>query len=312
MTKSQAVFQESRSGALGEATDGSYPVVLLTPGQGATAFYSEEVIARDAAGAFPKGTHVYLNHLQEGESRSPEKILGTLVEDTVIRESDGAAVNRFKPVSRWAPLVEDVHKIAGLSINAAGKARLGMIDGRSTRIAEAIEYHITNSVDLVSYPGRPGSGFTESYDSLYKQAMEDVHPESSADGAMKEGIGMETDAKVDALAAEVAKLVVLVESLKPKAPEVTDADTARKGAVDAFRAVESAEVSASVKTKLIEGIENGSLDAEGVKAKVAEHVALREELKTEFETKFNESHGAIGATGASGAAAPVTIKGWGS
>ena len=41
MTK-QAVFQEARTNALGEATDGSYPVVLLTPGQGATAYYSDD------------------------------------------------------------------------------------------------------------------------------------------------------------------------------------------------------------------------------------------------------------------------------
>lgn len=313
---STLTFRESRSGALGDATDGSYPVVLLTPGQGATAYYSEEVIRRDAPVAFPKGTHVYLDHLQEGEQRSPSKLLGTLIEETTIRESDGAAVNRFLPVRNWAPLVEDVHKIAGLSINAAGKARLGMVDGKSTRIAEAIEYHITNSVDLVSYPGRPGSGFTESYDSLYREAMaayeeQNVQPESSASGNPKEGISMALEEQVKDLSTAVAALTTLVESLKPQAPAGKDddekADLAALAA--AIRAVESAEVPASVKDRLIEGLTEGKIDAEGAKAEIDEVVKLREELKTEVETKFNES--IVGAAGAAGGAEAPTVKGWG-
>lgn len=317
MTK--PVFHESRSGAFEDATDGSYPVVLLTPGQGATAYYSEEVVRRDAPVAFPKGTHVYLNHLQEGETRSPEKILGTLIEDTIIRDSDGAAVNRFKPVKRWAPLVEDVHKIAGLSINAGGKAAIKVLDGKATRVAEAIEYHVTNSVDLVSYPGRPGSGFTESYDSLYREAMDayvpDVHAEASDDGKLEEGIRMALEEQVTDLTAAVATLTNLVESLKPaKAPadEAPDAAALRADAVAATRVVESAEVSASVKDRLIEGIAAGTVTKADAEAAVAEHVALREELKTEVETRFKESHGIVGATGASGGAEAPKVIGWGS
>lgn len=305
-----STFHESRSGAFDDAIDGSYPVVLLTPGQGATAYYSEEVVARDAPSAFPKGTHVYLNHLQKGEVRSPEKILGTLVADTTIRE-DGAAMNRFLPVDRWAPLVKDVHKIAGLSINAGGTARLGMIDGKTTRIAESIAYEITNSVDLVSYPGRPGSGFTESYDSLYNEAMsayvEEDHQTGAPDpGHLEEGIRMALEEQVTDLATAVAGLTTLVESLVPKAPVTEpgefDAKADRAAALEAQALVESAEVPTSVKTRLTESIKDGNYD---VAPAIAEAVALREEIKTSFV----ESGQILGASGAPGSE-PVSVKGW--
>src|SRR5690349_5992637 len=66
------------------AADGSFEVVLIAPGQGSSGYYSEEVIRDYAPTAWPKGTHVYLDHLKEGETRSPERLLGALVEDTVI------------------------------------------------------------------------------------------------------------------------------------------------------------------------------------------------------------------------------------
>lgn len=312
----QVIFKESRADAFGESSDGTYPVVLLTPGQGATAYYSEEVVRRDAPEAFPRGTHIYLNHLQEGETRTPEKLLGTLVEDTTIRESDGAAVNRFKPLKRWAEFVDEVKSHVGLSINAGGTARLGMMDGRSTKIAESIQYHRTNSVDLVSYPGREGSGFTESATNLIEEAFEDfressVQPEPSASGEPKGNKMAEIDEKVaQSLSESISSLATLVESLKPapKAegePKEVDIDAERAKVVDALKAVESAEVSASVKDRLVEGIKAGNYDVAG---EIAREVALREEYKAEFEQKFNES--AAGAKGAEGGGAPV-VKGWG-
>lgn len=310
MSKS-LTFIESSTGAFSDAVDGSYPVTLLTPGQGATAYYSEEVVARDAPAAFPKGTHVYLDHLQKGEQRTAAKILGTLVADTTIRESDGAAVNRFLPVNSWKPLVEDVHKIAGLSINAAGTAKIGVIDGKATRIAESIDYSVTNSVDLVSYPGRAGSGFTESYDALYAEAIAaglDVQTESSAPGELEEGRRMALEEQVTDLTAAVAGLTTLVESLVPKAPEVeaVDEKVARADLVKAIRAVESAEVPTSVKDRLIESLENGTADGAAVATEVAGIVSLREEIRTEFK----ESGLIVGAAGASGGEAPK-VKGWG-
>lgn len=302
----QIQFSETLTGALTAENDGTYPVTLLTPGMGSSAFYSESVIKRDAPIAFPKGTHVYLTHERatSGEP-SPEKLLGTLVQDTTIRESDGAAVNRFKPLKRWAEFVEEVHPHVGLSICAGGTATTGTIEGRTVKMAESIAYHRTNSVDMVSHPGREGSGFVES---AYAKYAEDVQPEPSAAGKQTKESNMETDEKLDKLIERVAGLATLVESALPKAPapEDKDAEKALADAVAATRIVESAEIPADVKTRLIEGIKDGKLD---VQAEVDEYTKLRESIKAEVEQEFKES-GFAGAAGKSGNSEPVTVSGW--
>lgn len=304
----QITFTESLADAISTSADGSYAVTLLTPGLGASAFYSETVVKRDAPKAFPKGTHVYLTHQRESSGEpSPEKLLGTLVEDTTIRESDGAAVNRFKPLRRHAEFVEDVYQHVGLSISAGGSATIGTIDGRQVKMAESIDYHVSNSVDMVSYPGRAGSGFVESAFARYIE--ENVQTEPSAPGKQKEESNMELDAKVDNLVESVATLKTLLESALPAAPakEEVDAEKAIADAVTATRIVESAEVPAEVKDKLVESIKGGNYDVQG---EIDAVISLRESLKTELETQFRESGLVIGAAGASGAGATPTVKGW--
>lgn len=305
----EILFIESQTlGSVETASDGTYPVTILTPGLGATAYYSESVIAQHAPKAFPKHTHVYLSHQRgEGGEPDPGRLLGSLVEDTTIRESDGAAVNRFKPIRQYADFVEDVHRIVGLSIAARGASHMGMIEGRQVRIADSIDYHIANTVDMVSYPGRPGSGFVES---AFAQTK-DVHPDPSADGVMKEGNEMAiTDEQFLELSTAVTKLATLVESGAAKAPtaeeEAVKLDV--KSAVAATRIVESAEVSDDLKTKLIEGIEAGNYD---VQPEIDAHKALRESIKTELTAQFKESGFAtVGAAGAAGGADKPIVNGW--
>lgn len=304
----QITFTEALAGALETSTDGTYPVTLLTPGLGTSAYYSESVIKRDAPKAFPKGTHVYLTHerLASGEP-SPEKLLGTLIEDTVIRESDGAAINRFKPISTRAEFVEAVYKHVGLSISAGGSATIGTMDGRQVKMAESIDYHISNSVDMVSYPGRAGSGFVES---AFAEYVENVQTEPSAPGEQENGNKMPiTEEQFAELTESVKALTTLVESALPKAPAAEEVDAAkdRKLAVEATRIVEAAKLPDETKTALIEGIAEGNYEVE---AEIAKVTSLRESLKAEVEAEFKESQGVIGAAGAGGAAEPVTVKGW--
>lgn len=303
----QTVFIEALSGGLGEVNDGTYPVTILTPGLGATAYYSEAVIKRDAPKAFPKGTHVYLTHQRgEGGEPDPDRLLGSLVQDTTIRESDGAAVNRFKPLRRHAEFIEDVHTLVGLSIASAGKSTIGMIEGKQVRIAESIDYSVSNTVDMVSYPGRPGSGFLES---AFAALSESVHP-NTEDGPHKNGNKMAelTEEALKSFTESITKLATLVESRLPEAeaPGVKDAAEDRKSAVEATRIVESAEISKDLKDKLVEGIANGDYEVE---AAIAEHKALRESIKAEVETEFRES-GIVGAAGTAGGAQTPTVTGW--
>lgn len=310
MPEEISLYIESQNlGTVEAAADGSYPVVILTPGQGASAYYSEAVVKKYAPTAFPKHTHVYLSHQRgEGGEPDPGRLLGSLIDDTTIRESDGAAINRFKPIRQYAEFVEDVHKIVGLSIAARGASHIGMIEGKQVRIADSIDYHIANTVDMVSYPGRSGSGFMESAFA----AAKDVHPEPSAAGEIKEGIEMPiTEAEFKELSDSVKDLKTLVESALPKAPAPEDeaAKLDVKSAVAATRIVESAEVSDDLKAQLIEGIEAGNYD---VQPAIDAHKALRESIKADVEKEFKESGHVIGAAGATGAGgeAPV-VKGWG-
>ena len=306
----EILFIESQNlGVVEQSSDGTYPVTILTPGLGASAYYSESVVAKYAPTAFPKNTHVYLTH-QRGEGGEPDtsRLLGSLIEDTVIRESDGAAINRFKPIRKHAEFVEDVHKLVGLSIAARGDSHMGMIEGKQVRIADSIDYHIANTVDLVSYPGRTGSGFVESAFAQRK----DVHPEPSAAGEMKEGNKMAiTDEQFLELSTAVTKLATLVESAAPAAPVVDEgAKLDIKSAVAATRLVEAAEVSDGLKATLIEGIENGKYD---VQTAIDAETALRESIKTEVEASFRESGHVIGATGSAGAGTGTpTVIGWAS
>ena len=309
MSKSTAFRETGATGITG--ADGSYEVTLLTPGQGTSAFYSEELIARDAPVAFPKGTHVYLDHLQEGETRTAQKLVGTLIEDTTIRETDGAAINRLKPYKHWSDFVEEIRESVALSISAAGTATEAMIDGRKVKLAESIDYSPMNTVDIVPWGGRQGAGFNESLQAAI-DAEADDQTGSSAPGETQEGNKMElSEEAVQALAAAISKAVgeQLTEALTPPVIEV-DENADRLATVEAVKAVESAEVPASVKARLTEGISDGSLDLPAVQAKITEALALREEIVAEVETKFNESRIVGALSGAGAQSETVKVKGW--
>jgi hypothetical protein len=298
------VLTESRSGGLTKADDGTYEVILIVPGQGSSGYYTEELIASDAQAAFPKGSHSYLDHVKEGETRSPANLLGVLVEDTRIAE-DGTARNRFKPMPHWAAFVEAVAPHCGLSISAHGTGKRGEMGGRETLIVESLIPSIQNSVDLVSYAGAGGK-FVESLMESALAASEGVQTESSAPGDNKKENEMAFDEEkaerllvaTEALVAELtearAKLAE-ADAEKVEAPSVADV-------IAATRAVESAEVTASVKESLIKGIEAGDLE---VQAKLDEHKALRDEVLAELR----ESAG-IGAAGTGTPTDTLVVKGW--
>lgn len=66
MGKIQRTLVESTSFGTDEGS--VFRCRFLSAGQGSSGYYPAEVIERDAKAAWPVGTHVYLNHLGEGES----------------------------------------------------------------------------------------------------------------------------------------------------------------------------------------------------------------------------------------------------
>ena len=300
----------TESAKLGTATDGSYPIVLISPGQGTSGYYHEQVIRDYAPTAFPKGTHVYLDHLKEGEQRTPEKLLGTLIEDTTVNDA-GEAVNRFKPLRKHAEWIEEVKSFVGMSVAVRGSARKGEVDGNPTAIVESLDPHITNTVDVVSYAGR-GGRFLESFLDEANAADKETpstHAESSA-GTAKGNDTM-------TLEEQLAKLIPIVESLVTKiearesaeaeaAEKVAEAEAERVAAVEAAKAVAGSELTESVRADLYTQIAAGNYDVQGV---IDRDKALREEIRQEFtESGFVEA--GASAAGSAGAAVDTDVKGW--
>lgn len=302
-------FTEQAGRVAGDiGSDGSYPIVLITPGQGTSGYYHEEVIRDYAPGAFPKGTHVYLDHLKEGETRSPEKLLGTLVEETSVN-AEGEAVNRFKPLKKHAEWVEEVKPFVGFSVAVAGEGRPGEVNGRQTLIVEALTPSVTNTVDLVSYAGRGGrflESFLDEANALEESKRNQPDPQG---GSRKENETMAiSEEALEALTESVVALVAKLteqQNTEPKGADEVAED--RYAAIEAVRAVESADISDATKARLREGIKAGNYDvAETIEAEVT----LRESLRAELEAQILTEAGASARGNLQESADDLEVVGW--
>ena len=139
--------------------------VLITPGKGSSGIYTEETLRNFGPKAFTKGTHSYVDHPRsEEEVRSPKNLIGVLAEDARYEEGVGL-VAELEIMPHWKEFVEAVAPHTGLSIYAMGE---GNYNDDGEVVVESLVPHTQNSVDLVSYPGRPGSKLA---DKLYEAAV---------------------------------------------------------------------------------------------------------------------------------------------
>lgn len=147
-----------------EASGSRRRMLLITPGQGSSGFYPAEVLERDAATAFPAGTHLYLDHPGDTEAadrvrvgRSVRDLAGVLETAGAYDRSgpEGAGVYATATIAEgYAPLIDDLAPHIGLSVRGTGVAEDGERDGRRTRIVTAL--HACESVDFVTRAGRGG------------------------------------------------------------------------------------------------------------------------------------------------------------
>jgi hypothetical protein len=150
----------------------NWRAVLITPGKGSSGVYTEEMLKEYGPDAFKKGTHSYVDHPRdESDIRSPKNLIGVLAEDA--RYEDGVGlVAELNVMPHWKEFVEAVAPHTGLSIYAMGE---GNYNDDGDVVVENLVPHVQNSVDLVSYPGRPGSKLA---DKLYEAAIAMVSSES--------------------------------------------------------------------------------------------------------------------------------------
>lgn len=155
----------TESSSAPEKVGNKWRAILITPGRGSSGIYTEETLREFGPKAFVKGTHSYVDHPRSEEDiRSPKNLIGVLAEDA--RYEDGVGlVAELDVMPHWKEFVEAVAPHTGLSIYAMGE---GNYNDDGEVVVETLVPHTQNSVDLVSYPGRPGSGLV---DKLYEAAI---------------------------------------------------------------------------------------------------------------------------------------------
>lgn len=151
----------------------NWRAVLITPGKGSSGTYPEAMLREYGPKAFPKGTHSYVDHpSREDEVRSPKNLMGILSEDAYYENGVGL-VAELQVMPHWKEFVESVAPHTGLSIYAMGEGYYD--DDEEGLVVESLTPNTQNSVDLVSYPGRPGSKLA---DKLYEAARAMASSES--------------------------------------------------------------------------------------------------------------------------------------
>lgn len=264
-------------------------VRLISEGSGSTGVYTKEALQGSFAEAFPIGTHMYIDHASEAEQWDrPEgtltKLAAVIAETPHWQDSpEPGMYATIEVVDQWAPFIEQVSDIIGVSIHCG--ATLAQTDDIVTSeepLPPVIESFIPspiNSVDFVTVPGA-GGRLVEALESF-------KNGNAIMDGSNKhnsERKRMDTEFK-EALEALDTKLSALVEALADKAKKKDEEDEE-----DAKKAKEEEEDKAKKAKEAILALADSDLP-EVSRVRVAEAIARGYDAKTimDRETKLVES-----------------------
>jgi len=260
---------------------GTWRAILITPGKGSSGIYSESMLKEFGPVAFPKGTHSYVDHpVTEGEIRSPKNLMGVLAEDAHYEDGLGL-VAELQVMPHWKEFVEAVAPHTGLSIYAMGE---GSRNDDGDIVVESLVPNTQNSVDLVSYAGRPGSGLAEKlYESALAAQMSDngtavetaaatIHNEEEGNSNMDEIKAM-LEAMNEAIE---AKFAALAETLSP-AEEPEEKEEVDVAAV--AEALVNADLPEVSRKAVYESLRNGGDLAEAIESQKA----FVESIKTHLQ-----------------------------
>lgn len=153
------------------AGPGKMLIKLIEAGQGAMAYYPKDVLKRDAAIAFPKGTQMFLNHqtAQEEASRPVgdlSRLAGVLTGNAYWDEKGKGGPGVYAPAETFAPFTEALGQMKehiGVSIRGMGYAEDAVVEGKSTK--RMTKFTGSKSVDFVTRAGAGGK-IVEVFESL--------------------------------------------------------------------------------------------------------------------------------------------------
>lgn len=271
-------------------SDGTAFIKIIQPGWGSSGYYPKEVLQRDGAKAFPKGTKMYWNHpTSMEEAERPEgdlnNLAAELVSDARWMENGPRGAGLYadaKVFEAFQPAVNDLAPHIGVSISARGKATHGKADGKEGVIVQEILASPFNHVDYVTMPGAGGEIVQ-----LF-EAARTVRTDKSKTTSGDVENNLVKEARMDEL--ELKKLQEANATLQAKLDEV-EANNARmqealalRDARDMVREALSASTLPDVtKARLIESLsanppmKDGSLDSATLKTRIEE--AVKAEVK---------------------------------
>lgn len=193
--------------------DSTAQIKVIAPGWGTSGYYSREVLARDGAKAFPKGTHMYWNHpTATDEAMRPERDLtdlaAVLVSDARWVENGPAGDGLYadaKVFDHYRGKIDEMAPHIGVSIRAYGKASVGEAEGRKGRIIDELAASRGNSVDFVTVAGAGGE-ILNLFESARLGAYKSNRSGMDAESTNKEARKMDLQALQEANSALQAEL----------------------------------------------------------------------------------------------------------
>lgn len=236
-----------------KAGNGRWKSVLITPGQGSSGFYSEDVLREYGPIALRKGAKSFVTHNRtENGEPDPFAMWGFLAEDSYYEDGVGL-VGVIEVLPSWRDKVEEVAPHVALSVYVSGEADEA---GNVTKFVEDVQ----NGVDMVAYPGRPGSSLVEQMvENAAQMARESEEPTVTSAVEKEKEIKMEKDVE-ERFAALEALLTSLVTNEQAAQAEAAQAEADEKAVEEALASYDAA----------VDAIEAAELPADAAKSLRAE------------------------------------------
>lgn len=237
MSMANKILVESTAVPVASGKEGRWKAVLLTPGKGSSGEHIEENIRKFGPLALKKGAKSFVTHNRlENSEPDPFQMWAFLAEDAYYEDGVGL-VGELEVLPSWRDKVAEVAPHTALSVYIAGS-----VDSNGI-VTEYLE-DVQNGVDMVVYPGRPGSALVEK---LYESAKASaVEAENGTAIAGRQTQSKESQMEISELAGKVDKVAekldalattfaTLAESLTPAeiSPEVADLGAVAEAALKA-------------------------------------------------------------------------------
>ncbi len=200
------------SEAAAVSEDGEIQIKVISPGQGSSGYYPEDVLQADGPKVATTGLHMYWDHptateASERPERSLKDLAGVFTGNAYYDKQGSSGPGLYAKAKVFEEFRGPINEIAehiGLSIRGSGQLAEREVGGEKREVISKIDS--LESVDFVTRPGRGGEIVTSIFESAGRRAApikkETPQPEATAvDNTKLE----EAQARIAALEKEVSE-----------------------------------------------------------------------------------------------------------